>query len=208
MSIIGQGKDRGGGTEKVLINWLPQYLPPNLGKEEGKKKVNLLEVGALKPDNYDSYSSWISNTPIDLRSRHPKIIEQDFLLLDPVENREKWDVISLSLVINFVPSPHDRGKMLRLARSFLKSPTGLMFLALPSACIQNSRYLDRTRLGTLLHATGFRIVVERCKAGGKIVYLLCQADAPYPLDRSELPSELTTKRTLREGNRNNFAILL
>ena len=98
--------------------------------------------------------------------------------------------------------------MLRLARTFLKSRTGLMFLVLPSACVQNSRYMDRTRLKLLLHATGFWIVTEKCKPKGKIVYFLCQADVPYKPDGRALPDELTTKRTLREGDRNNFAILL
>lgn len=48
-------------------------------------------------------------TPIDLHARHPEIREQDFLQLDEEENREKWDLISLSLVVNFVPEPKDRG---------------------------------------------------------------------------------------------------
>jgi hypothetical protein len=73
--------------------------------------TRLLEVGALKPDNYRSCSSWVDCTPIDLRSRHPSITEQDFLLMDEDKNREMWDVISLSLVLNFVPEPKDRGAM-------------------------------------------------------------------------------------------------
>ena len=71
--------------------------------------LRLLEVGALEPDNYTSCRSWLDVTPIDLRSRHPDIKEQDFLLLDPDENKEKWDAISLSLVVNFVPDAKDRG---------------------------------------------------------------------------------------------------
>lgn len=70
----------------------------------------LLEVGALKPDNYDDCSAWIEATPMDLNSRHSSILEQDFLLLNEERNREKWDLISLSLVLNFVPEPLDRGK--------------------------------------------------------------------------------------------------
>lgn len=70
----------------------------------------LLEVGALKPDNYASCSSWIEPTPLDLHSRHPSILEQDFLLMDEEEHREKWDIISLSLVLNFVPEAKDRGR--------------------------------------------------------------------------------------------------
>ncbi|KAJ3965885.1 putative methyltransferase-domain-containing protein, partial [Lentinula raphanica] len=105
MSVIGQGSDRGGRSEKVLVGWWRDMELHKLGAE---KKLRLLKVGALEPDNYASCSSWIENTPMDLNSRHPAIIEQDFLLLDQESNREKWDVISLSLVLNFVPEPLDR----------------------------------------------------------------------------------------------------
>lgn len=70
----------------------------------------VLEIGALVPDNYGAHS-WIVNTPIDLHSRHPLITEQDFMqrpvpaLSDPV-----FDVVSCSLVLNFVPEPKDRGE--------------------------------------------------------------------------------------------------
>lgn len=46
---------------------------------------------------------------MDLHSRHPQIIEQDFLTLDLAKNEKKWEAISLSLVVNFVPSTDDRG---------------------------------------------------------------------------------------------------
>ncbi len=46
---------------------------------------------------------------IDLHSRHPSILEQDFLLMDASEHLEAWDIISLSLVLNFVPDGNDRG---------------------------------------------------------------------------------------------------
>ncbi|KAK0210435.1 nucleolus protein [Desarmillaria ectypa] len=132
MSAIGQGKDRGGGSERVLIGWLKE-----LGYAgRGQKKLKLLEVGALLPDNYKSCSSWIDATPMDLHSRHPSIIEQDFLLMDEEANREKWDIISLSLVLNFVPRPEDRGQMLRLAHSML-SYGGNLFLAVCFSTFNN-----------------------------------------------------------------------
>jgi len=46
---------------------------------------------------------------MDLHSRHPQIMEQDFLTMDIDAHESKWDAISLSLVVNFVPSPADRG---------------------------------------------------------------------------------------------------
>ena len=125
MSVIGQGNDRGGGSEKVLIAWLGELgYPECLGQDkmryvlsrlaflyygQSDSSCRVLEVGALKPDNFASCSSWMDVTCIDLNSRHPSIKEQDFLLLDEDENREKWDLVSLSLVVNFVPEPKDRG---------------------------------------------------------------------------------------------------
>ena len=66
--------------------------------------------------------------------------------MDEDEHREQWDLISLSLVVNFVPEPKDRGqyacdiqyasgshgthsgRMLRLAHTMLK-PDQYLFLA-------------------------------------------------------------------------------
>lgn len=127
MSTIGQGKDRGGGSEKVLIGWLRGLGFPE-EVERKNTKLRLLEVGALKPDNYTSCQAWTDVTPIDLHSQHPSILEQDFLLMDPEEHREKWGAISLSLVLNFVPDAKDRGQMLRLAHNMLH-PGGLLFVA-------------------------------------------------------------------------------
>lgn len=127
MSVVGQGNDRGGGSEKIFIEWLKE-LQVHEGKQEKLQYVipgllwpttqdlalpcgsRLLEVGALKPNNYKFCTSWIHNTPIDLHSRHPDIKEQDFLLLDPSGNKKKWSAVSLSLVLNFVPEPRDRGE--------------------------------------------------------------------------------------------------
>jgi 25S rRNA (adenine2142-N1)-methyltransferase len=128
MSATGQKDDRGGGSQKILIGWMKELGLHRRGADAGKLKFarspslvsmyfpdsslqihRLLEVGALLPDNYQSCSSWIDNHPIDLNSRHPAIQQQDFFLLDRQENFEKWSVISLSLVVNFVPEPKDRG---------------------------------------------------------------------------------------------------
>lgn len=85
----------------------------------------LLEVGALKHDNYASCSSWIDCEPIDLRSRHPAIREQDFLRIldDDTGQQERWDAISLSLVVNFVADARDRGEFLIIQ----SSPTSIAF---------------------------------------------------------------------------------
>lgn len=123
LSSLGQREERGGGSEKVLISWMKDLDFHTLHKGKGKLRCvctfremyevlichRLLEVGALKPDNYKSCSTWIDWTPIDLHSRHPQIQEQDFLKMSLKEHRQKWNAISLSLVLNFVPVPNDRG---------------------------------------------------------------------------------------------------
>lgn len=55
---------------------------------------------------------------MDLHSRHPQITEQDFITMDIDVHENKWDAISLSLVVNFVPSPADRGNNTHCNREF------------------------------------------------------------------------------------------
>ncbi|KAI0078998.1 hypothetical protein K474DRAFT_1659699 [Panus rudis PR-1116 ss-1] len=206
MSSIGQGNDRGGGSEKVLIGWLNELGERQRAHQE-KRRLRLLEVGALKPDNYASCTTWIENTCIDLHSRHPDIKEQDFLLLEPDENREKWDMISLSLVVNFVPEPKDRGRMLQLAHTFLQR-NGYLFLALPLPCILNSRYLTPDHLRTLMNHIGFEEIYSRWKEGGKMAYWLYKKRPSIPQTTLNAVKPFTKKVVMRTGNRNNFCILL
>jgi 25S rRNA (adenine2142-N1)-methyltransferase len=200
MSSIGQGDDRGGGSEKVLVYWLRDM---GMSSRKQNDKLKLLEVGALKPDNYRS-CTWIDVTPMDLRSRHPAILEQDFLLMDAEsEHSEKWCIITLSLVVNFVPEPKDRGRMLRMAYKML-SPQGLLFLVLPLPCVQNSRYLTFNHLKALMLAIGFVEIKERWKQDGKMSYWLYRKG-----DSSKQTVENFQKKVVfRQGKRNNFSILL
>ncbi|KAK2467071.1 hypothetical protein APHAL10511_001329 [Amanita phalloides] len=200
MSVVGQDGTRGGGSERVFIDWLKDL---GIAARLAGQKLGLLEVGALKPDNYRTCSSWLDCTPIDLRSQHPSIREQDFLLLDENENHEYWDLISLSLVLNFVPKPNDRGRMLRLAHHVLK-PGGYLFLVLPLPCVLNSRYLDLEHMKRIMRAVGFALQKERWRKEGKMGYWLFQKD-PAPRMSDEV---LRRRFVLRQGNRNNFCILL
>lgn len=70
----------------------------------------MLEIGALSPDNAAAKRPYIMNTPIDLNSQHPDILAQDFLQRPlPKTNADRFDIVSCSLVLNFVPEPRDRG---------------------------------------------------------------------------------------------------
>lgn len=71
----------------------------------------MLEIGALSPHNAAAMKHWVTNTPIDLNSQHPDILQQDFLERPlPKTEEERYNIVSCSLVLNFVPDPHDRGK--------------------------------------------------------------------------------------------------
>lgn len=101
-SQLGQSKSRGGDSSKWLLQKLEKH-----GYKGGEEKLRLLEIGAVAPDNYDKVKSWITVLPIDLNPQDPRIKKQDFLEMKPTE---KFDVLSLSLVVNFVGDPKDRGE--------------------------------------------------------------------------------------------------
>lgn len=76
----------------------------------------------------------------------------------PKFGKEQFDIISLSLVLNFLPTAGDRGDMLKRTCQFLdqRAPRAMskdlkdrfpaLFLVLPAACIMNSRYMNEVSL--------------------------------------------------------------
>ncbi|KPI41622.1 uncharacterized protein AB675_9343 [Cyphellophora attinorum] len=87
--------------------------------------LRILEVGALSTANALNVPGQTVVRRVDLRSTNPGIEERDFMTMNP---SEKWqgtagyDVLSLSLVVNFVGDPSARGDMLRHTTRFLRSP--------------------------------------------------------------------------------------
>lgn len=173
-------------------------------------------MGALSPDNACSKSSMFDVKRIDLNSRHPSIETQDFMERPlPKDDSERFDTISLSLVLNYVPLPAARGEMLRRTTKFLRdvslaqddSPISelfpSLFLVLPAPCITNSRYLDEDLLVEIMNSLGYTLVCSKLSA--KLSYQL------WRLMRKELTqvSGLEKKKEVNPGKtRNNFAILL
>jgi 25S rRNA (adenine2142-N1)-methyltransferase len=225
-SIQGQSVQRGGDSSKVLMQWLEEVLPsamsPIASTKHNKPSLRLLEVGALSPSNACSTSGVFDVERIDLHSQHKSILEQDFMLrplpANDLERCEKgFDVISLSLVVNYVPEARIRGEMLKRTTLFLRNAPKRgesdalhngcdwfpgLFLVLPAPCVTNSRYLDEQRLEEMMQTLGFK--VERKKLSTKLVYY-------YFKYKHVIKSEVRAfgKRELRKGSqRNNFAIVI
>lgn len=212
-SIQGQSAQRGGDTSKVLMEWLSEFThTSSVGAKS--RGLRMLEVGSLRADNACSKGGMFDMERIDLHSQHPNIEEQDFMSR-PVPSaanleHEGFDVVSLSLVVNFVSSPIERGEMLMLVETFLRpnQPGGdaifpALFLVLPVACVANSRYLDEERLQAIMESLGYIKVKQKISA--KLAYYLWKLEKTS--DKKKPQS--FQKQELRAGkSRNNFAITL
>lgn len=211
-SIQGQANDRGGDSSAVLMEWL-KPLTSVVGKD--KSKLRLLEVGALSTRNACSRSGCFDVERIDLNSQAEGIKQQDFMARSiPSPDGERFDVISLSLVLNYVPSPEGRGDMLKRTCEFLsirnehtysmdqQSTLPALFLVLPAPCIVNSRYMSEERLASLMESLGYALL--RSKQTSKLVFYLWQLKARPGSRRAKF-----SKKQVNPGiNRNNFSIVL
>jgi len=209
-SMQGQSEERGGDSSKVLMEWLYER---NITKVE--KRLRLLEVGALKPDNACARSGLFDLERIDLHSRHSTIKEEDFMLrpIPTVEYREVegFDIVSLSLVINFEGDARVRGKMLKRVKSFFRRPIIIggarmlyptLFLVLPAPCVTNSRYLDESLLAAMMRSMGY-VQIEK-KMSAKLVYYLWS----YDEEEGDIDWSFKKKEINPGKSRNNFAIIL
>jgi 25S rRNA (adenine2142-N1)-methyltransferase len=205
-SITGQSKIRGGDSSTVLMAWL----------KEGKimksvdGKLKMLEVGALSTSNACSKSRLFDVTRIDLNSQDPQIEQQDFMERPlPTSDTERFDIISLSLVLNYVPDAIGRGDMLRRTCLFLNSSKAddkvfpALFFVLPAPCIQNARYMTNQHLHKILNSLGYEKLHQKISA--KLVYSLWKFTT---LPVSKEPT-LFPKVEVNSGKaRNNFSIIM
>lgn len=223
LQICGQSSQRGGDSSKILIEWIGEIQRSASRAKSGspgtttdhtiEQKLKLLEVGALSPDNACSKSPMFDVRRIDLSSRHPSIETQDFMERPlPKQGDEKFDIISLSLVLNYVPLPTRRGAMLRRTTKFLRhrpldqadSPLAgsfpSVFLVLPAPCITNSRYLNEDRLTEIMNCLGYALI--RSKLSAKLSYQLWRLNG-------DTKRGVFKKEEVNPGkSRNNFAIVL
>ncbi|KAG0201180.1 hypothetical protein BGX28_005926 [Mortierella sp. GBA30] len=192
-STLGQSKQRGGDSSKWLIPIL-ESCHPTLRKKVDPA-LRLLDIGALSPYNYQKYASWIDTTPIDLNPQDPLITKMDFLEMPVPKCREQlFDVVCLSLVVNFVGDPVQRGEILRHSARFLVPGTGLLYLVLPLPCIQNSRYMDHELLVEMMAALGYSTLVNHHFAKKLAYYAFRLDSAPGDARRSTGTAPSTSRR--------------
>jgi len=194
-------------------------------------RFRLLDVGALT-NNYLT-ESWFQVDAIDLNPQHPSVTKADFFDYtrsialngrgagpmsakgkeksgeekdDSTTNlKQKYDVVVLSLVLNFVGDPRQRGEMLmRCSRIIVEG--GYLFLVLPLACITNSRYLDHSLFVRLMKKLRFDL--HSHKESNKLCFYIFRRQGGATKEEAEEAN--FGKRALCKGGkeRNNFCILL
>ncbi|KIW70967.1 hypothetical protein PV04_03194 [Phialophora macrospora] len=221
--------------------------------DNGDHVLRILEVGALSTENALNIPEITAVRRIDLRSSGPGIEEVDFMDLPVPRDSSSsssssstedkcreggrggyYDVLSLSLVLNYVPDATARGEMLKRTTLFLRRSLvpplisssashdeqqtsrtddvpvlpGL-FLVLPAPCLHNSRYLTGEHLAALLNSLGYCLV--RAKTTRKLYYSLWRYDGPGAREEWVRKGGQTVfkKREINPGGgRNNFCIVL
>lgn len=213
----GQSKDRGGDSSKVLVDWLHDAKVIQRAKAKAKEDTSesilrCLEVGALSTTNEISkYPGQIEMTRIDLNSQGAGIEKQNFMDRPlPRSEDDCFDIISLSLVLNYVPDPVQRGEMLKRITQFLgrndmnqRVNTCILpclFFVLPLPCVENSRYLDEELLFRIMTNLGFSLIKK--KKTPKLCYYLFSL-------RTSPSSQKTEKTKVRDGpGMNNFCVIV
>jgi 25S rRNA (adenine2142-N1)-methyltransferase len=232
-SKTGQSRERGGDSSTVFLEWIRPLLrrikqARQQTEASSAGKLRLLEVGALSTKNACSQHECINVTRIDLHSQEPGILQQDFMerplpaaTADSADDKERFHAISLSLVLNYVPSAAQRGEMFKRCSAFFTTfpPCSLpttentdfapyLFLVLPAACVLNSRYFNPERLNDIATSLGYSKLKE--KVTNKLIYQLWEF-RPLPLDNSnkKQSARIFRKEELNPGKtRNNFTITL
>ncbi len=115
----------GSGTKGQQPLPLSLPLPPPPPQQQQQQRLRMLEIGALSEHNACSRLGLFDVTRIDLHARGGAtgIQRQDFMERPlPTCDAERFDMISLSLVLNYVPDAAARGRMLVRTTQFFRTP--------------------------------------------------------------------------------------
>eukprot|EP00762_Andalucia_godoyi_P006262 ANDGO_05939.mRNA.1 25S rRNA adenine-N(1) methyltransferase len=165
-------------------------------------KLSLLDVGAIT-NHYRPYQSWILPTSIDLHSFDPDVIQIDFFEFAKCYDDDPFDVVVLSLVLNFVGSPEKKGEMIARCEDLVKVG-GLLYVVLPVACVENSRYLKHSLWLRMLKSVGFSVLDHRTSS--KLSFYVFQRTEDSLLRTAH---HAFPKKLCRSGDsRNNFCVVM
>lgn len=219
-SLTGQDKDRGGDSSEKLVEWLRKYKL--VGPSRTTFSLRVLEVGALSSQNAISrmVGKGVETVKrIDLHSQEPNVIEEvDFMTFHaPKADVEKYDILSLSLVLNYVPDAAQRGDMLRRTTIFLRERDAnlledadtagsnhlpCLFVVLPLPCLSNSRYMTHAHFVSIMDNLGYELF-EHHKSQ-KLSYMLFRWNrSHHGRSKNFKKTEINPGRT-----RNNFAVVV
>ncbi|XP_072178881.1 uncharacterized protein [Diadema setosum] len=183
--------------------WVLDKLKENNVRAKKGSKLKLLDVGAVRL-NYTKQQKWLETDAVDLNPQAQDIKKANFFEFK-VGEKGIYDIIVLSLVLNFVSSPAQRGDMLRRCRS-LCADSGHLFVVLPRACLENARYLDHDLFHEMMASLNFDLVThhDSKKLSYKMFRKFERRKETGLSKKSAFP-----KHEVRNGkNCNNFCIVL
>lgn len=205
-STTGGAAVRGGESGKWCVKVLKELWPLS-------RKIQLLDVGAIAGTAYTAWPGLVQATSIDLHPRAEHVIASDFFDFPvPMDDAHMYDVVGLSLVLNFVGDLHRRGAMLMHAHQYLRTG-GYVYVVLPLACVANSRYMTHEHFRAIVQSMGYDVV--RQEDSLRLTRWLLQQRDPKASEagHQDIASlfwdgTLFKKRELRAGaQRNNFCML-
>jgi len=161
---------------KKYNNWL-DVVPIDLygGQHESVLQVDFFDYGheyclkndlaysKAKPPTTKSLSTDDDDYGDKGKRRHKLPSSSSSSLLSSLPP-QPFDAIVMSLVLNFQGDPRKRGDMIALAADprLLRSDTkGMLFVALPSASLDNSRYCDLDRFVGVCKTLGFALIEKK-----------------------------------------------
>ncbi|CDR87768.1 uncharacterized protein SPSC_03511 [Sporisorium scitamineum] len=216
-SLTGSAKAGQTPTSK----WCMEALNTVYTHDRNQPKFRVLDVGAITGTAYTKYR-WVDATYIDLHPWGDNVQKYSFFDFPvPTTEDEKFNMVALSLVINFVGDVRKRGEMLRHVHKYLpQDGPGFCFLVLPLSCLTNSRYMNQSHLRSILDSLGFTVLKQSDSA--KLSRWLLQRkplserqaaaaknDNAAAGANDEWDGTVFKKRELNPGNdRNNFAIVV
>ena len=203
------------------------------GKKIPKRNVNLLEVGAINTQLLDAAARTrhqsdgctaervyrLDVRAIDIRSTDPRIEAMDFFDLplpdqtnatDAGGTHRPYDVLVNSMVINCVPNPAQRGKMLSLCYRHLR-PGGVCFLTLPKLCLVQSKFMSRCYFEEILtKGVGFEILRDVGRESPKVAFFVLRRPKEDGDGIREWDDQFARVPTLNRDRkfRNTFAVTL